>query len=62
MTLTLDADTLAPGYRLLALAVIYRAVMDARKGDRAARAWLLVGEGRDLGELLELDRWPPRLD
>jgi hypothetical protein len=49
------------GYRLLLLAVIYRAVLDARAGDTDAREWLTVGEGRDWAEALGIERWPPKL-
>jgi hypothetical protein len=49
------------GYRLLLLAVIYRAVLDARAGDTDAREWLTVGEGREWAEALGIERWPPKL-
>jgi hypothetical protein len=49
------------GYRLLLLAVIYRAVLDARAGDCDARTWLTVGEGREWAEALDVPYWPPKL-
>lgn len=54
---TLDAP---PGYwRALALAVIYRAVLDARRGDPAAVEWLTGEAGRAWAEPLDLPCWPP---
>jgi hypothetical protein len=58
MTPTPDADLL-PGYRLLLLAVIHRAVLDARCGDLEAREWLLSRETRELADWLGLPYWPP---
>jgi hypothetical protein len=58
------ADELTPaadGYRLLLLAALYRAVLDARAGDTDAREWLTVGEGRDWAEALDVPCWPPKL-
>lgn len=45
--------------RLLLLAVIRQAVWDARKGDAAAREWLLDAATRELALALELPCWPP---
>jgi hypothetical protein len=59
------ADELTPaadGYRLLLLAALYRAVLDARAGDTDAREWLLSAEARDLADALDVPYWPPPLD
>ena len=47
------------GWRALALAVVLRAVLDARKGDAAALGWLTGNAGRAWVELLDLPHWPP---
>lgn len=57
-----DDDALTPCFRALALAVIYRAVLDARRGNLEARAWLTVWEGREWAELLGLPYWPPVIE
>jgi hypothetical protein len=53
---------LTPCYRALLLAVIYRAVLDARRGDVEARDWLTTGGGRDWADVLELPYWPPDIE
>jgi hypothetical protein len=50
------------GYRHLLLAVIHRAVLDARAGDLEAREWLLSRETRELADWLGLPCWPPPLE
>lgn len=51
-----------PGWRLLGLGLILRAVLDARKGDPAARAWLIGADGHAWAELLDLPAWPPAIE
>ena len=44
-------------FRLLALAIIYRATLDARRGDVSARRWLLSDPlARYLCDVLDLSR------
>jgi hypothetical protein len=56
------AELSVEGCRVLLLAVLWTALVDAKHGDADARAWVNGTDARHYADLLKLDSFPPPLE